>query len=121
MKKDIKFKEKEIIEILNEMKLDKLKESGFTDLLIETCIKNKYYESFERCGSSDGFKTIMQYPIEKTSYRTQRYRLNDVSVEDSFIKDDMLTIIYERNKKITFKLDIVAKVFIMKQNDDRIY
>ena len=118
---DIKLKEKEVTDILEEMKSDKLKELGFSDLLVEMSYEVPDNIALERYGSQDGWKTVITDVIERTKIDRDRIRLNNINLGNTHVKDNMLFITYEENKKISIRLDYITRFFIMKQNDEKIY
>lgn len=121
VKVSIENKKANITDLLHEMTSEKLQQLGFKDLLIESIYRNEYGEIHQRYGSIDGWKTLIDDIVKKEKISIIKDRFNDVDLSNSYIEDSLFYIQYEGGKKSFIDINYITGVFIMKQNDDKIY
>ena len=122
---NISDKENSVKELLDEMKLSKVKAAEFTDLYLMGYVENQYTEQRDRWGSNgDNLipgPTIITEEVPVTSLTRFQERLNNVNLEKSTIKDGILNIIYEDKKHFSVSIKHLNRIFAMKRCDTRVY
>lgn len=114
-------KEKEIQGLLEEMKLTKVIEAGFSDLYVEVVLKSKHKEDVERWGSVGGFKAIVIDKVDKTSIQIFTDRLKDICLSKTFVQDGILNITYDNKREICFDINFISKIYAMRKGDSNVY
>jgi hypothetical protein len=124
---DIKEKENSVKDLLEEMKLAKVKTAGFTDLYLMGYIEieSHHLEKRDRWGSNGDTllpaPTIITEEVPVTSLVRFQERLNNVDVYKTSIKDGILNIIYEGKKQLSVSIEHLNRIFVMKAGDTHVY
>lgn len=122
---DIEERENSVKELLEEMKLAKVKAAGFTDLYLMGYIENQYSEERDRWGSNCDClipgPTIITEEVPVTSLVRFQERLNNINLDKTSIKDGILNIMYEDKKQFSVNIEHLNRIFVMRKGDTYVY